>query len=278
MEFSVMSASAHQLSVALLLFTAIGSADEISHTDPRLPAPLTVPQWTPPPPPESLPPAQVLRETEYVLPSEGRSVIVQEVNPPPAPEVMLPPPVPTLSEAERAARFERMKAAAASRPKYKAHWFSCTVYDGKYTHVRWSHKGQSYTAWSGLDWNDFAGVTSFLSGAEPATRHSLIFGLGNVSTTNPRRPGTIPALVPQDLPAFTDDGPDFVITKGDAANAEATEGFRLLHELHVREKTALQAARANREELQRQSRAWHQANPPLPRDTIIRFGRRESRP
>ena len=265
-------------SAVFLLLAAISSADETPDTGPRLPGPLPMLQWTPPPPPEPLPPAHVLRETEYVLPSEGRSIIVQEVTPPPQPEPVPAAPVPILTEAERAARLERWKAAAAKRPKYKVHMFSCTVYDDKHTHVRWSHKGQAYSAWSKLDWNDFAGVTHFFSGPEPATTHSLILGLGNVRTTMPRRPGAVPALLPKDFPSFTDEGPEFVITRGDADNAEATEGFRLLHELHTREKAALQAARANREQMQRDQKAWQEANPPQPRDTIIRFGNRGGPP
>jgi hypothetical protein len=220
----------------------------------------------------------VFRETEYVLPSEGRSIVVQEVAPPPQPDPVPAKPAPVLSEEERAARLERWKDAWATRPKHEVHFFSCTVYDQKYTQVRWSRQGQTYIAWSKLDWNDFAGLTTFLSGAEPATRHSLIFGIGNVSTAHPRRPGTIEALVPPDLPVFTEGGPDFIITKGDADNAEATEGFRLLHELHAREKDALQVARANREQMERDRKAWMEANPPQPRDTTVRFGRKENQP
>ena len=221
---------------------------------------------------------EVFRETEYVLPAEDRSIIVQEVTPPPQPEPLPAPPVPVFTEEERAARLERWKAAAAKRPKYKVHMFSCTVYDAKATRVQWSHKGQFYIAWSKLDWNDFAGVTHFLSGPDPATRHSLLFGIGNVSTTKPTRAGTFRASLPTDFPAFADDGPDFVITKGDAENAEATEGFRLLHELHAREKDALLVARANREQMQRDQKAWMEANPPQPKDTIIRFGNRGGQP
>jgi hypothetical protein len=217
-------------------------------------------------------------ETEYVLPSEGRSIIVQEVAPPPQPDPVPAKPAPVLSEEERAARLERWKDAWATRPKHEVHFFSCTVYDQKYTQVRWSHKGQSYVAWSKLDWNDFAGMNQFLSGPEPATRHSLIFGIGNVNTTNPRRPGTFPASLPKDFPGFTEDGPEFAITTGDANNAEATEGFRLLHELHAREKDALLAARANREQVQRDQKAWMEANPPQPRDTIIRIAPAVIRP
>jgi hypothetical protein len=260
-----------------LLGTLSCLANENPDTGPRLAGPLPMPQWSPPAPPEPLPPAHVLRETEYVLPSEGRSIIVQEVTPPSQPEPLPAPRLPVLTEEERAARLERMKAAAAARPKHQVHFFSCTVYDAKYTRVQWSHKGERYTAWSKLDWNDFAGMNLFLSGPEPATRHSLVFGLGNVSTTNPRRPGSLPASMPKDFPVFTDDGPDFVFTRGDANNAEATEGFRLLHELHEREKAALQTTRANREQMQRDQKAWLDANPPQPRDTIIRFGRREAK-
>jgi hypothetical protein len=263
---------------ARLFCCAIVSADEIPDTGPRLPEPLPMRQWSPPSPPEPLPPVQVFRETEYVLPSEGRSIIVQQVAPPPEPEPVAAPPVRVLTEEERAARLERWKAAAAKRPKYIVQMFSSTVYDGKYTRVLWSHKGERYSAWSKLDWNDFAGMNHFLSGPEPATRHSLIFGIGNVSTTQPRRPGSVLANLPKDFPGFTEGGPDFIITKGDADNLDATEGFRLLHELHAREKDALLAARANREQMQRDQKAWMEANPPQPRDTTIRFGRKESRP
>lgn len=256
----------------LLLCSAAISADELPDTGPRLPGPIPMHQWSPPPPQEPLPPIHVLRETEYVLPAEGRSIIVQEVVPPPEPEPVPTAPLKVLSEEERAARLERLKAATAKRPKYLVHMFSCTVYDGKYTRVQWFHKGERYSAWSKLDWNDFAGINHFLYGPEPATRHSLMFGIGNVSTTHPRRPGAPPASLPKDFPGFTEDGPEFAITMGDAANAEATEGFRLLHELHAREKDALLAARANREQMQRDQKAWREANPPQPKDTIIRFG------
>jgi hypothetical protein len=70
---------------------AISLGNEIPDTGPRLPGPFPMRQWTPPPPPEPLTPVPVLRETEYVLPSEGRSVIVQEITPPAQPE---PPPAP----------------------------------------------------------------------------------------------------------------------------------------------------------------------------------------
>ena len=252
----------------------MAGADEIPDTGPRLPTPLPFPmrQWSPPPPPEPLPPVPVFKETEYVLPSEARSIIVQEVAPPPEPEPVPAPPVRSLTEEERAARLERWRAAAATRPKHKTHMFSCTVYNGKYTRVQWSHKGERYSAWSKLDWNDFAGMNQFLTGPEPATRHSLIFGIGNVSTTHPRRPGSVPSALPDDFPGFPEGGPEFVITIGDANHAEATEGFRLLHELHALDKEALRALRANREQMQRDQKARMEANPPQPRDTIIRFG------
>ena len=258
----------------------MAGADEIPDTGPRLPTPLPFPmrQWSPPPPPEPLPPVPVFKETEYVLPSEARSIIVQEVAPPPEPEPLPAPPVRILTEEERAARLERWRAAAATRPKHKTHMFSCTVYDGKYTRVQWSHKGQRYSAWSKLDWNDFAGMNQFLTGPEPATRHSLIFGIGNVSTTHPRRPASVPSALPDDFPGFPEGGPEFVITIGDANHAEATEGFRLLHELHAREEEALRALRANREQMQRDQKAWMEANPPQPRDTTIRIAPAVIRP
>jgi hypothetical protein len=72
----------------------------------------------------------------------------------------------------------------------------------------------------------------------------------------------VPATPPKDFPGLTEGGPDFIVTKGDANNAEATERFRLPHELHARGKHALLAARANREQVEMDRKARMDATPP----------------
>ncbi len=232
-------------------------------------------KWSPPPPPVPLPERPVITETEYVLPSEGRSIIVREVIPPEEPPPPPPPPDPTAEQLAAAAlrRAERLKNYQP--PRFVS--LSCTVYDFKATRISWYHKGSRYAAWSNLDWNDFAGLMSFVSG-EPETRHSVFLGLGNINTVTPRRPGRLPSKPPEIIPDLPQDGPGFVLIQGDATKTEALRDLQAMHDLYRNEGTRLREARLKREQAQRDREAWLLANPPQPRDTIIQFGRRGARP
>ncbi len=235
-------------------------------------------KWSPPPPPVPLPERPVISETEYVLPSEGRSIIVQEVMPPvePPPPPPLPPP-PELTPEQKAA-LEQKRAEWLKNYRPPRHLFvSCTIYDFKATRITWFHKGWRYVAWSNLDWNDFAGMMSFVSG-EPKTRHTVFLGLGNINTQTPRRPGGLPASPPEAIPELPQDEPGFVVIQGDATNTEALRDLQAMHDLYRTEGTRLREARLKREQAQRDREAWLLANPPQPRDTIIQFGRRGARP
>lgn len=82
----------------------------------------------PTPEPVVLPPAEVLDCVEYLVPGEGRSIIVQKLAPspgyvaPPADEPASPQPGPPSEEFQARAR-----AAAANRPEMRYLRFSATV-------------------------------------------------------------------------------------------------------------------------------------------------------
>ncbi len=235
-------------------------------------------KWSPPPPPVPLPERPVISEMEYVLPSEGRSIIVQEVVPPeepPPPPV--PPPPPELTAEQLAAAEQRRAEWLKNYQPPRLLSLSCTVYDFKATRISWYHKGSRYVAWSNLDWNDFAGLMSFVSG-KPETRHSVFLGLGNINTVTPRRPGRLPYVPPENIPELPQDGPGFVLIQGDDTNTEAVRDVQAMHDLYRTEGTRLREARLKREQAQRDREVWLLANPPQPRDTIIQFGRRSKQP
>ena len=251
-------------------------ANDATDQVPRIDHPLSDGSWTPPAPPQPLPPRQVLDETEYVLPAEGRSIIVQRVVPPESPEPVAAPAAPVLSPEELAAARTRMAEARDKHRKPVILAFSCTVYDHKATLVRWMHAGQRFEAWSNLDWNDFAGAGSFVIGTDP-TRHMIFLGLGNVDTISPR-PAKAPKAPAVIIPEFPADGPGFIVTHGDGTNADALKPLEEMHALHKAEGTRLHEARLTREENNRAREAWLEANPPQPRDTVIQFGRKGPTP
>ena len=262
------------LAVATCLVARV-SAQDATNQVPRIDHALSDGTWSPPPPPVPLPARQVLEETEYVLPAEGRSIIVQRVVPPDS-----PPPVPqvtsVLSAEEMEAARARREAARSTHVKPKLLHFSCTVYDHKATKVRWTHGGEHFEAWSNLDWNDFAGTGSFVIGTDPS-RRMIFLGLGNVDTISPR-PAKAPKAPAVTIPEFPADGPGFIVTHGDGTNADALKPLEEMHALYKVEGARLHEARLAREENNRAREAWLVANPPPPRDTVIQFGRKGPTP
>ena len=145
-------------------FPASISAEESTGSEPAAPRLLhdpvaiaSAPLPDPTPKPVVLPPAVVLDTVEYILPAEGRSIIVQKTEPPPGyvPPPVTPPPAP-LPAVPSEEFLAKARAAAANRPRMRYLRFSATVYPGgtedaarKATLVRWTHDRQSHQAWSG---------------------------------------------------------------------------------------------------------------------------------
>ena len=235
---------------------------------PRIVGGVCTGEWSPPAPPPPPPVMRVVEGVEYVLPSEGRSVIVDKVEPPPEPT----PPEPVVSTAsheQQAAAKARLADAArrylANRPRFVR--LSCTVYDHRATLVGWTYQGRQYRAWSNIDFNHIAGITGFESG-DGSTRYSLWMGIGNQTTG--RRLGPTGRTIPApEIPVLPTDGPGFVVVTGDATDSAALADMTALHALYKAEGARLKAAYELREQHRIEREAWIKANPPPPRDTIL---------
>ncbi len=260
------------MTMAAVLWAVAFPAATVSGDDPppRIVGGVFSGEWTPPvpaPPPPPPPLLTVLDSVEYVLPSEGRSIIVEKVEPPPEP-VPPGPPVGTLTpEQVAAAKARWSEAARRYRERNRMLMLSCTVYDHKATLVGWRHQGREYRAWSNIDFNHIAGIGGFESG-DGSIRYNILMGLGNAPAGMRigRTGRTVQGPVIPPLPA---DGPGFVVVEGDDSDTAALADMDAIHALYRAEGARLKAAYECRERYHRAQAAWLKANPPPPRDTIL---------
>ena len=258
-------------------FPASISAEESTGSEPTAPRLLhdpvaiaSAPLPDPTPKPVVLPPAVVLDTVEYVLPAEGRSIIVQKTEPPPG---YIPPPISPPLPAPPAAPSEeflaKARAAAANRPQMRFLRFSATVYSvgpedaaRKATLVRWTHDRKSYQAWSSVDWNHFRALGQFAS-ADGKTIYSCLMGIGDATRWRQRPGSPVP-------PEFQPGEIAFRVIEGDAANKPALADLEILHNLYRTDGHRLKLAHEIREKAIAERQAWLEANPPQPQDIIVR--------
>ena len=243
-----------------------------------------------PPPPE----LNILNTVEYVLPREGRSIIVHHVAPPDLSIPDPPPPPPEIDTTSPEYQAE-LAALRAIRPRITMFPISVTVYDHAVSFVRWSHReegaaqpanqprlrvvppgnGQAaeqaavppseYEIVSNIDWNVFSGVTGIAAGDR---EYPFFMFLGNSDT---RKTSRFWSEVVPDHPPLPVDGPGFVVTKGDPTNADALAFIRAVHEIYRTDSQRLLEAYASRERHRLEQEAWLKAHPPQPKDTVVSF-------
>lgn len=151
---------------------------------------------------------------------------------------------------------------------------SASVYDRKFTFLRWFPHGNqapAMTAWSNVDFSVFQGLSQFESGGK---QYSLPFiALENVDSEM-RRQAANKKGVEFHEPVFPanlgQEGVHFIVMEGDAADAEAMRPIAVLHELYRTEKARLLADHAARVKAQQEQEAWLRVHPPQPQDVLIR--------
>lgn len=182
-------------------------------------------------------------------------------------------PARILSEEERAALISRQRVVTSVM-------LSATVYDHKMTLLRWFPNGADggeMIAWSALDFNVFSGLHRFTY--EGREYSLMMIGIQNEDTELSRlraallgRP-YVPVVHPE-LPVTGT--PHFVVTCGDAGDAQALAPIAGMHELYRLEKDKLLAQYEERKKAQKEYEEWVRANPPEPKDVLIRVWRTET--
>ena len=162
----------------------------------------------------------------------------------------------------------------AARGAYRHLMFSCTVYDGEKTMIRWNSQGrepvESFTAWSNVNFHYFNSLGRF---KKNDTTYTLMFGIGDTDTAKMtslyarRNAIYTPPVIPV-LPADAKLEPSFVVTQGNPtpADLEPIEG---LHELYKEHHNAMIAEYERIKVLREQEAAERAANPSDPKPDII---------
>lgn len=155
--------------------------------------------------------------------------------------------------------------------------FSCTVYDGENTMIRWNSQGKQpieyFTAWSNVNFHYLNSLTRF---KKNDTTYSIMFGTGDIDTAKmtslyARRNAVYPVPVIPTLPEDANLEPSFVVTQGNPAPADL-EPLVALHELYREHHAAMIAEYQRMKALREEEAAERAANPPDPKpDVKIRY-------
>ncbi|PAW62688.1 MAG: hypothetical protein B9S37_01225 [Verrucomicrobiia bacterium Tous-C3TDCM] len=240
--------------------------------DPIVKAPFVQTEPAPEPQRLEIPPEDII--STKVIFRDGQKITIQKVQPQELEPLPEPAPPRVLTPEEQATRDAARAARVAARGVYRHLMFSCTVYDGEKTMIRWNSQGrepvESFTAWSNVNFHYFNSLGRF---KKNDTTYTLMFGIGDTDTAKmaslyARRnaiyaPPVIPAL-PEDATAE----PSFVVTQGNLTPADL-EPLVGLHELYKEHHAAMVAEYQRLKVLREQVAAERAANPPDPKPDII---------
>ncbi len=201
--------------------------------------------------------AEVLETT--ITRQGGRDIIVQHLaldpNNPVKPVV---PKIP--SEGSSSATYDPDSVFAP--PSYLL-LLSATVFPGPRTYLRWTRhfgdgQAEEFSGWSNIDFNHLCGISTFLS--TDGEQHSFVMGIGSLEQ------------VPEGLtaPVFESNTPTFIPAHANTP-AEALATIDSLHQLYAADPAKFAAAHVERERAAKAKAAELLANPPQPKDLIIRY-------
>jgi hypothetical protein len=236
--------------------------------DPIVKEPIVQTEPAPEPQRLEVPPEDII-STKVII-RDGQKFTIQKVEPQELEPLPEPPPPRVLTPEEEAARAARV----AARGAYRNLLFSCTVYDGEKTMIRWNSQGRQpveyFTAWSNVNFHYFNSLGRF---KKNDTTYTLMFGIGDTDTAKmtslyARRNAVFTPPVIPTLPEDATLEPSFVVTQGNPTPADL-EPLVGLHELYKEHHAAMVAEYQRLKVLREQVAAERAANPPDPKPDII---------
>jgi hypothetical protein len=240
--------------------------------DPIVKAPIIQTEPAPEPKRLVIPPEDII-STE-IIDANGQKITIQEVQPQELEPLPVPPPPRILTPEEQATREAARAARLADRGAYRHLMFSCTVYDGEKTMIRWCSQDRQpveyFTAWSNVNFHYFNSLGRF---KKNDTTYSLMFGIGDTDTAKMaslyarRNAVYTPPVIPT-LPVDATVEPSYVVTQGNPTPADL-EPIVGLHELYKEHHAAMVAEYQRLKVLRAQEAATRAANPPDPKPDII---------
>jgi hypothetical protein len=204
-----------------------------------------------------------------------RSVFLNRVAPPVLPAA----PVAALQVDARIGQTDAAEAVAVGK-KSEVLFLAATVYDHRFTEIRWVGGERGWSAFSNIDFNLFVGAGSFET--EDAA-YSLLLGVGNATTGAAEAAGGV-ATLDRTLSAERNRLPPpellsparaqyFVVGDGPGAAAPACDLAALdaLHRYFDANRQRLADAHAQREAARIEHEQRMKELPPKPRATVVHY-------
>ena len=198
-------------------------------------------------------PAEVLETT--VTHQGDRNITVQRLALDPNDPIK-----PVFPEPPAAIPAESPTAEISEAPPSHFLLLSATVYPGPRTFLNWSHHladgtSRQFSGWSNIDFNHYTGVSTFLG--TDGNHHTFVMAIGTEE------------IAAGNAPEFTTNAPTFIPDV--EIPAEALVVVDSLHKIYATESEKLAIAHAGREAARLAEEAELLANPPQPKDLIIRY-------
>lgn len=229
------------------------------------------------------PKAEFIISAEHIIDSKtiqqgGRKITVQQIVP-----IALPEPVkvaPSVSPTNPALA-ERIEAFADENPDAGFLFIGASVYqlsdDSAYSFVNlWPQgQGEAVSFWSSANFAWLSGIGSFIGSDEKS--RSIMMAWDNYEIENLKNltHEIIPYQDLPPLPVLPENKVSFVFTSANP-DAETLAGIQSLHDLCQNDGPRLKAAFEGREKARPAQEAELRANPPKPKDLVLRFWRTES--
>ena len=155
---------------------------------------------------------------------------------------------------------ESAPASTYDAPSAYLLMLSATVYPGPRTFLNWSHRfangtSREFSGWSNIDFNHFTGIATLLG--TDGNQHTFVMAVGTEQAHAENAPNYA-----TDTPTFMSDG---------EIPTEALVLVDSLHKIYTTEGAKLATAHDGRERARLAKEAELLANPPQPKDLIIRY-------
>jgi hypothetical protein len=137
---------------------------------------------------------------------------------------------------------------------------SATVYDGKFTELKWQYEQKQYCVFSPINFHHFEGTPSFKDGDDDFL---LLMTIGDAGS----------GMSDRWLPSAEDFGSDtleYIVVEGDD-NEEAFTAVDAMHRYYVKNKEDLIIRSTNLKKLSEAQKRYDAENPPVKRDTVTNF-------
>lgn len=188
-------------------------------------------------------------------------------------------PLPPEVDVNDPAIQEQISQAREKFKETKILLISASVYGGTKTLLKVYPNGvgrRQVTVISNVDFNDFSGFATWqvkgvdADGAEEVRQYANVMALGNSNSGELSRIAGDHGLEAGKIPTVQTGGePAFAVIEGE--DAEAMQAVADLHELYRVEGLRMRAARISRERAYEERKAYLLANPPKPKDVVIRY-------